>query len=337
MRVLAGDIGGTKTILQLIDCAATGLPGTGAPLHDRRFDSQAFPDFLPLVQEFLSGAPPGEPVAAACLGIAGPLTVTSAGQQSRLTNLPWVLDSQVLARALDIPRVRLINDFQAVGHGIELLSAGDLHTLQSGYAQAQAPRALVGAGTGLGVGMLLWQQDRYEVYATEGGHVSFAPTTEEQVDLLRYMMRKYDRVSAERLVSGAGLVDIFEFLRERAAQPVMPQLKEALTEEDPAAVISRFALSGEDPIAEHALDLFVALYGAQAGDVALMTLAHGGVFIAGGIAPKILARMKGETFLHAFNNKGRMARLTANMPVHVVLNPRVGLLGAAMVAARLID
>lgn len=335
MRVLAGDVGGTKTLLQLIDCDAMGLPSNADTVHERRYDSQAYLDFLPLVQDFMSSAPAGEPVGAACLGIAGPLTVTAAGQQSLLTNLPWVIDSQVLARVLEITRVRLINDFQAVGHGIETLTADDLYTLQAGRAQAHGARALIGAGTGLGVGMLLWQETRYEVFATEGGHVSFAPTTEEQIELLRYMLRKYPRVSAERLISGAGLVDIFAFVRERSGQAVSAPLAAALSAQDPAAVISRFALAGQDPIAERALQLFVTLYGAQAGDVALTTLAHGGVYIAGGIAPQIVERLKDGAFLEAFNSKGRMGRLTASMPVHVVLNARVGLLGAALVAARL--
>lgn len=330
-RLLAGDIGGTKTLLRL----AEESPGeaAGRRLHEARYDSAGYDDLAPMVEAFLSEA--GEPAPdRACFGVAGPVEETDGGGQSaRLTNLPWQLDSAGLAARTGIGRVRLINDFQAVGYGIEALAADDLAPLQAGSPTPGAPRLVVGAGTGLGVGLLFHDGNHYQAHPTEAGHADFAPTDEQQVRLWRTLAGQYGRVSNERVVSGPGLTAIYRFLLEEhgraaAGDPV-------LAAPDPAAAVSERALTGGEAPANEALDLFCRVYGAVTGNLALTCLADGGVFIAGGIAPRILPRLQAGGFLAGFTGKGRMGRLLAGMPVQVITQPRVGLLGAAVAAARL--
>jgi glucokinase len=332
VRVLGGDVGGTKTLLMVAKCSATGCE----PLVERGYPSGAYPSLEPIVAEFLQEAlPAAGPVERACFAVAGPVHETGSGQHARITNLPWVLDSARLGARLGIPHVRLINDFQGVGYGIDALGPDDLVVLQTGHERTHAPRALIGAGTGLGEGFLVWHADHYEVYPSEGGHVDFAPGDALQIELLRSLLGELGRVSCERVLSGPGLVRIYAFLRERGEARESPDLHQAMAEGDPAAAISRHALEHRDPLASLALELFVRIYGAQAGNLALTTLARGGVYLAGGIAPKIIDRLLTGDFLQAFNAKGRMAPLTAEMPVRVIRNPRVGLLGAALAASRL--
>ncbi len=332
MRVLAGDIGGTKTRLLLAECAAN----TCIPIVERTYTSASFTGLAPIVRVFLQGVGVTEaPAECACFAVAGPVLETEAGQIARITNLPWELRSAYLATELEIPRVRLINDFQGVGYGIDALGPDDFEVLQIGRETVRAPRAIIGAGTGLGQAILIWQNDHYEVYPTEGGHADFAPTDEWQMGLLRDLMREFGRVSYERVLSGPGLVRIYAFLRDNREAEESPALREAMHQGDPAAVISAYALTRDDPLANLALDLFIRIYGAQAGNFALTCLARGGVYVAGGIAPQIIERLRSDTFLTAFNDKGRMAPLTTEMPVRVILNPRVGLFGAALAAARL--
>jgi glucokinase len=330
MRVLAGDIGGTKVLLQL--AALDG--GAYCPIAERRFESTSYPGLSPIVHEFLRGAAStaAQPDAA-CFGVAGPITETSSGQIARLTNLPWTVDSAALERELGIRRVRLINDFQAVGYGVEALSPPDVETLQTGTHRPRAPRAVLGAGTGLGQGLLIWQGSYYECFATEGGHVDFAPTDELQVELLSYLRERYGRVSYERLLSGPGLVNLYSFFLARQDTPAAGA--ELLRAADPAAAIAEAARGGSNRAAVGALQLFVKIYGAQAGNVALSYLAGGGVYIAGGIAPKILPVLRDGMFLRAFADKGRMGDLLTTFPVRIIINPRVGLIGAAVVAGRL--
>lgn len=332
MKVLAGDLGGTKTLLMIGECHGAEVRA----LFERRYDSAAFDSLLPMLQTFLREAGEhAQDVERACIAVAGPVTGLPDGQSASITNLPWRFDSASLATQLDIARVRLVNDFQGVGYGIEALSAEDVVTLQSGKPRTRGPRVVLGAGTGLGVGVLVWGRDFYEVLPSEGGHADFAPTDAEQVELLRSLMSEFDHVSAERLVCGSGLVRIYEFLRARDAAPESVALRVAMEKGDAAAEISAAAQAGTDRLAQAALDLFVRLYGAQAGNLALTVLASGGVYVAGGIAAKIIDKLRDGVFLKAFLAKGRMASLLIDMPVHVVLNTRVGLLGAALAASRL--
>ncbi|CAK0771686.1 Glucokinase [Gammaproteobacteria bacterium] len=320
--VLAGDIGGTKTLLQIAE-----VEGKDCRIyHEARFTSGEWSGFLPLVEDFFRTAPLPLPETA-CFAVAGPVE----GKRTRLTNLPWQdLDATHLAAHFGMRQVRLINDFLAVGYGIEGLAETELATLQTGHEQPQAPRALLGAGTGLGQGILVWKNGRYDPLDTEGGHVDFAPLDEEQEGLLRFLRTRHDHVSYERLLSGSGLVEIYRFLcsQTKTAQEL------ATIGTDQAAAISAAALDAVDPVAVHTLHLFARIYGQQAGNLALTCLARGGVYVAGGIAPRILPFLQNGEFIRAFRAKGRMERLLVEMPVRVVLNPRVGLLGAAIAAAR---
>jgi len=331
MRVLAGDIGGTKTLLQIVDLAH----GARHVVAEQRYDSSAYDDLIPMIREFLriGRVESRTPVHGACFGVAGPIADAGAVQHAKLTNLPWEIDTTSLAQALGTERVRLINDFQAVGYGIEVLTPDDVAVLQEGAETAHAPRAVIGAGTGLGVGILVWQQGCYEVLPTEGGHTDFAPTSPLQIDLLRDLMARFGHVSCERLLSGPGIVNIYSFLCAAAGES--KALRAVMETEDPAAAIAHAAIVQREELAARALDLFVTVYGAQAGNIALTCLAHGGVYIAGGIAPKIITKLKESPFLRAFNDKGRMSALTTAMPVRVVMNAKVGLLGAALAASRL--
>ena len=329
--VLAGDIGGTKTLLKIARAENRAIQ----TLFEQRYDSPSYDGLAQMLRVFL-GAAQGvisEPliVNRACFAVAGPVN----DQRAALTNLPWHLDARQFGDEFGIASVRLINDFVAVAYGIETLPKEEMVALQIGQNHEYGTRAVLGAGTGLGEGILVWQKDHYEVVASEGGHVDFAPTDEVQIELLRYLMQRYGHVSYERLLSGAGLVDIYHFLREMPAAQETQELKQAMQTQDPAAAISAFALNEKDSLASQALDVFVSIYGAQAGNLALTTLATGGIYIAGGIAPKILARMQKGGFLSAFRNKGRYANLLSEIPLHVVINQEVGLIGATLAATRL--
>ncbi len=332
MQVLAGDIGGTKVLLQIAEFDK----GNYQVKAEQRFASNAYDGLLPIIQEFLRTPPARTSISldSACFGIAGPISETPTGQLARVTNLPWEVKGAVLARELKLSKLRLMNDFQAIGYGIEALDPQDLAVLQEGEAVPHAPRIVIGAGTGLGQGLLIWQGDHYEAIATEGGHVDFGPTDALQMELLQYLKKKLNHVSYERVLSGSGLVTLYNFLHDREA-PTSSDLTEAMKTGDPAAVISDAALKGKDALAIQALDLFVTIYGAQAGNFALSCLAEGGVYIAGGIAPKIIDKLTDGTFMRAFTSKGRMSSLVQAMPVKVVMNPKVGLMGAALAASRL--
>lgn len=328
MRVIAGDLGGTKTVLRI---AEIGTHGDQSVLYERTYASRRFDEFAALLADFLTsaGGAPGSVAQSACFGVPGPVQ----GPRARTTNLPWSIDAGEIARIFSIPHVGLINDFQAIGHGIEMLTPADLLTLQPGQLARGGPRVLLGAGTGLGTALLAPRGERYEVLPSEGGHADFAPTDELQLALLRHLLERFGTVSYERVLSGPGLVLIDAFLRRQAgASP-----PEETGSEEAAAAISRAAMAGEDPIAARALDLFVRIYGAQAGNLALITLATGGVYVAGGIAPKIADKLADGTFMAAFRNKGRMRPLLESIPVHVILNVSAPLLGAAAVAARAVE
>lgn len=320
MSILAGDIGGTKVLLQLSEA--------GEVLHEQQFVSANYASFDQLLEQFFEAI--DGTVSVACFGVAGPVE----GDTAKVTNLPWQLDAQQLQHHFSISKVILINDFQAVGHGIAALPEEAIEILQQGTPKPQGVRALIGAGTGLGQAIMVWSGDHYQVLATEGGHVDFAPTDELQLDLWRYMRLNSYRVTYEHLVSGKGLVSIFNFLRERNPELLSQRMAMAMKEGDEAAVISRYALESSDTLSNQALDLFISLYGAQVGNHALNTLPYGGLYIAGGIAPKLIERIKQGGFMTAFHNKAPMAELMPNFPVKVVMEPKVGLLGAREVAKR---
>ncbi len=331
MRVLAGDIGGTKTLLQIVDCANNAR----RVVAENRYASGSYDGLVSMLREFLgsAGLDRASQIHGACFGVAGPITDIANAQRAQLTNLPWEIDTADLARALGTERVRLINDFQAIGYGIEALAPHDVVVLQEGAEIPRAPRVVIGAGTGLGVGILVWQRDHYEALPTEGGHADFAPTDELQTDLLRYLRETTGHVSYERVLSGPGILNIYSYLCAGAGQ--QSDLAAARQADDPAAAIASAALEGKDKLARRALDVFVMIYGAEAGNLALTCLARGGVYIAGGIAPKLIDKLGEPAFMRAFNDKARMAAVTATMPVRVVMNPAVGLLGASLAAGRL--
>ena len=328
MQFLAGDIGGTNSRLWLLESVGDDW----RTRYERVFDSGAYSSFGAVLREFLEHAGSAR-LASACLAIAGPVREHDSGQTVDVTNLPWRLDSAALATAFAIPHVRLINDFQAIGYGIDRLAPQDLAVLQPGASDAAGPRAVIGAGTGLGQALLVSADGCVQVIATEGGHTDFAATDALQIELLRHLLERQPHVSYEHLLSGAGLVRLYEFLRARTAAPESTEVARAMQGEDPAAVISRAALACSDGLCEQALDLFVRIYGAQAGNLALTAGATGGVYVAGGIAPRILDRLTDGGFIASFRAKGRMRRLLESVPVRVVVNPAVGLIGAAACAA----
>lgn len=320
--VLGADVGGTKTWLRL----ARVFEGQLKTLAEERFDSHAWPSLTPMLHSFLQAKPVP---SGACIAVACPVE----SRRVRLTNLDLTVDANEIERVCGISQVRLINDFVAVGYGIETLGAADVATLQAGQGKAHAPRVVLGAGTGLGEALLTWHVDHYEVVASEGGHVDFAPSDEEQIGLLRFLMARHGHVSYERVLSGSGLVAIVEFLAQ--SLPVSPALAAAMAAGDAAAAISAAALQESDALAMRALDLFLRIYGAQAGNLALTAWAQGGVYVAGGIAGKVLPRLKRGDFLEAFRNKGRYREALSALPLHVVTNPQVGLAGSIAVALRL--
>jgi glucokinase len=350
-QLLAGDTGGTKTILLLVDAQTTGAVTKLKTLYEARYVSAEFPDLVPMVRKFLSEAalelghaPAPE---KACFSIAGPVVNNTC----HLTNLSWLLDGTRLQTDLAIARVILMNDFVAVGYGIAGLERDDLLTLQKGEPQADAPIAVIGAGTGLGQCFLIHQPGptgQYRVYPTEGGHTDFAPRNQLEFQLLKYLRDKQNltRVSVERVVSGMGIAAIYQFLRDRQTTTETPEIAEAIRtwereagksekSVDPAAVIGMAAAEGRDRLSTNVMELFIALYGAEAGNLALKMLPYGGLYIAGGVAPKNVKLMQSGIFLRAMADKGRMHPLMERIPVHVILNQKVGLIGAALSASRL--
>jgi glucokinase len=330
VHILAGDIGGTSTRLQIAVCDGDAC----RPLREQRFASADFTGLSAVLREFLQDAPAID-IRAACFGIAGPIQQTGAGQFVKVTNLPWQLESDALAREFGIAKVLLINDFQAIGYAIERLAPEQLCVVQQGEPLMHGPRAVLGAGTGLGQALLVWQGEHYEVIATEGGHADFGPTDELTVDLSRYLLAHFGHASYEKILSGVGLVRLYSFLRERGAAPESAAIARALCDGDPAAVVTHAALQQGDPLANRALDLFVQIYGAQAGNLALTAGATGGIYIAGGIAPRIVSRLASDIFLRAFRNKGAMSSWASRIPVQVVMEPEPGLAGALALASLL--
>jgi len=320
--ILAGDVGGTKVHLALYDFADGKLTHT----RDEKYPAKEFAGLEEIVQEFLAA----DSVTAACFGVPGPVR----NGRLRLTNLPWTLDSRDLAANLKIAHVFLINDLEANGYGIAELQPDQIYTLSDGDSSQMGNRALVAAGTGLGEGLLIWNGRSHVPYPSEGGHSDFAPRNEDEIDLLRFLKQKYNgRISFERVVSGMGLTGIYEFLRDVRGLEEPTWLAEAIAKvDDPNSVITEMALAARSEICAKALDMFVSAYGAEAGNLALKVLSVGGLYVGGGIAPRILEKLKDGTFLRAFTDKGRLSQLLINMPVRVILDSRAALMGAAAYA-----
>ncbi len=323
MKVLCGDIGGTKVLLAMRD--PDGRMGAV-----RRYESKKFPTFDAVLREYMKDA--AEKPAAAVFAVAGPVI----DDVCKATQLPWILDGRELERSLSIGKVRLINDFTAQALAVLGFAASDLAQLCPGERVANGPIAVLGAGTGLGQAFLVHTGTRYEVIPSEGGHTDFAPTSERQIDLLRYLQTKLGgRVSYERVLSGAGLVAIYSYLRDRKYGPDKAEVRDAMQKEDPAAVVSRMALAGTCDVCVTALDIFAEIYGQEAGNLALKVLATGGVYVCGGIAAKILGKLEDGTFQRAYRDKGRLTRVVETIPVHVVKVAESGLIGAGVFATRM--
>lgn len=343
--ILAGDIGGTNTRLALYDWKTERVD----PVRERVFPSADYKSLEAVLAEFLAPpaktssretdepaepepSPEAEPlIEAACFGVAGPCV----GNRCQTTNLPWVVDGAEVAGRIHVKPVRLLNDLEATAYGLLVLRPEETTTLNKGVPPPEpAAMALLAAGTGLGEAILFWDGARYRPMPTEGGHTDFGPVSDLEVDLLRHVRAQYLHVSYERILSGAGLYAIYEFLRDtKRNEPTW--LAERLKVGDPASIISEVGLGKQAEICVQALDLFVSIYGAEAGNLALKTLALSGVYVGGGIAPKILPKLQDGTFLKSFTAKGRYKALLSRIPVHVIMNDRTALLGAACVAAQL--
>jgi glucokinase len=327
--ILAGDIGGTKTAVALFDEG----DGSLRSVREATFQSMEHPSLEAILSQFLQAEPPVA-LRAACFGVAGPVLEG----KSQATNLPWRLDEQVLSAGLGGPRVKLLNDLEAMAYGMLDLRPEDFSDLNPGVRSGRKGNmAVIAAGTGLGEALLYWDGERYHPLASEGGHADFAPRTDEEIELLRYLHAKYSgHVSCERVLSGPGFNDMYLFLRDRSHAPEPPWLAEQMKSGDPNAAITAVGLAGRDPVCVATVEMFAVLYGAEAGNLALKCMAIGGVFVGGGIAPKMLPALRNGSFLRGFTDKGRFCDLLRGIAVRVALNPRAPLLGAAHYALRLV-
>ena len=352
--IVAGDIGGTKTHLALFDWKKDRVD----PVRLESFHSADYASLEDMLTEFLVPLKPPTPIDefatekgdadepepeserpdeksqridAGCFGIAGPVIEN----RCRTTNLPWVVDGAILAQRFGIPQVTLLNDLEAMAYGILLLRPDEVEILNTGTPPAHNQAiALIAAGTGLGESILFWNGSRYQPMPSEGGHADFAPNNDNEIELLRHLRSHYLHVSYERVLSGPGLHAIYDYVRDsKKNEPTW--LSEQIKAGDPAAVIAEAGLKGQADIAKQALDLFASIYGAEAGNLALKAMTLNGVYVGGGIAPKLLAKLKDGTFMKSFTNKGRYKRLMSSIPVKVVMNQRTALLGAASIAASL--
>ncbi|MFT3921305.1 MAG: glucokinase [Myxococcales bacterium] len=327
-HLLAGDIGGTKTALSLY--ARDPQSGYRDVAH-ARYVSAEYSGLAPIIRDFLQaalGAGAHDSVRAAAFGVAGPVE----NGVCKTTNLPWIIEQRLLSQILGAP-VGLINDFHAVALGIGELMPEDFEVLQVGQRDPEGPAAILGAGTGLGEAILLpGPGGGVQVIASEGGHVDFAPRNQLELELLQFLWSRHRRVSVERVVSGPGIKTLYDFVIESQQAPESGQVREALEKEDPSKVIGEHGVAGTDAACEKAVDLFVSLYGSEAGNLALKILPRGGLFVAGGVAPKLIAKIRDGSFMHALLDKGRLSSALMQLHVAVVMNPHVGLFGARRLA-----
>ena len=324
MKILAGDIGGTKSELAIFDTAQPKVLqfGMGFLNHEQA-------NLISMLRNFIANA--GMPIQAACLAVAGAVREG----RCQMPNLPWVLDEQEIGAALGVEQVTLINDLVATAQGMLTLPPEQLMLINPGVPEAKGNLALIAAGTGLGEAILFHhEKDGYQVAASEGGHVDYAPNNEEEIELLRYLWSRFDHVSWERVVSGLGLVNIYDFLTqtEKVTEPTQVTSR-IMAAADRAAAIAQTAQLKQSPRCVQAMDMFLHNYGAAAGNLALKALATGGIYIGGGIAPKLPREIWSGGFMRAFSNKGRFADMLSNVPVRLILEPKTALLGAAAYAS----
>lgn len=322
-NLLAGDIGGTKTNLAIFSTEA----GLRAPLAEATFPSGDYPSLEAVVREFLDQT--RHKVGRASFGVAGPVI----GGEATITNLPWRMSETELAKTLDLDSVHLLNDLVAIANAVPMLQPDDLYTLKAGQSVQGGAIAVVAPGTGLGEAYLTWDGHRYHAFASEGGHTDFAPTNPLQIELLRYLQAKQDHVSYESVCSGKGIPNLYNFLKDSDHAEEPAWLAERLAEvKDPTPTIVEAALDQSSELCVATLELFVAILGAEVGNMALKVLAAGGVYLGGGIPPRLLPMLSQGQLIAAFQNKGRFTELLRHVPVHAILNPKVALLGAARYA-----
>ena len=327
--ILAGDVGATKVDLSL--CRFDG--GQVLTVHERKYAARDFSGLEVVVEKFIEECrqTTGQPidVLAACFGVPGPVR----HGRLKLTNLPWELDSSQLALDLKIKHVFLINDLEANGYGIAELTPDQIFVLSPGDPAAEGNRGLIAAGTGLGEAILVWNGHDHVPIASEGGHSDFAARNEDEIELLRYLQKTLGgRVSSERVISGLGLANVYAFCRDVKGLEEPAWLKDRMRTEDPNAVIGELGESGASELCVKALDIFVSAYGAEAGNLALKILSVGGMYVGGGIAPKLLKKMQDGAFIKAFTDKGRLSNLLVQTPVRLILESRAALMGAAAYA-----
>jgi glucokinase len=330
--LLAGDIGGTKTRLGIFSTGGKDAQPP-QPLAEMTFENARYPDLETIVREFTGQVKAGK-VERACFGVAGPVL----GDRVAITNLPWLIDGKKLASALNIPSVGIINDLLATAHALPFLTPDDLHTLNRGKPVLQGNMAVIAPGTGLGEAFLIWDGRQYQSYASEGGHGDFAPNNGAEIELLRHLSQRWGHVSYDRVCTGRGLPDIYRFLKETDSAEDIPGLAErvaAAADATPLIVAAALAAEGSNSlICVQALEIFVSTLGAEAGNMALRFMATGGIYVAGGLPPRILPFFNQPAFMDAFRRKGRLSEMVAQIPVQVVLNQAAPLLGAAYYAGK---
>src|SRR6266853_5703911 len=321
--ILAGEIGATRTRLAAFDTEGNRLQC----VVEKNYVSQQHDGLSGILADFIKTE--GIPVHSACLGVAGPVR---AGR-SKISNLPWVIDAREVAKQLGLRSVGLLDDLEAYAYGIDALESKDFITLSDGVEEAEGNRAVISAKTGLGMAGLYWDGFRHHPFACEGGHADFAPRNDLQMELLQYLQKKYGRISYERILSGPGIRNIYDFLRDthKADEPEWLR-KQMDAAPDPPALISQLALDGKAAICDQCLSIFVSIFGAETGNCALNFMSTGGIFIGGSIAAKIVPKMKDPIFIQSFLDKGRMKALLEDMPVKIVLNDDSGIIGAARYA-----
>ncbi len=318
--ILTGEIGATRTRLAAFETEGNNL----RLVVEKIYMSQEHGGLPEIITGFIRTE--GIPVHSACFGVAGPVR----GGRSKISNLSWVIDSRELATQLKLPSVGLMNDLEAYAYGIDALEAKDFVTLSAGSEDSEGNRAVISARTGLGVAGLYWDGIRHHPFACEGGHADFAARNQLEVELLAYLQNRYGRISCERILSGPGIKNIYDFLRDTGKAEEPEWLREQLSAApDPPALISQVALANKAAICDQTLSIFVSIYGAETGNCALYFMSTGGIFIGGSIAAKIVPKMKDPVFMQSFLDKGRMSQLLQEMPVKIVLNDDSGMIGAA--------
>lgn len=319
---LVSDIGGTKTNIAVLEPQNSRFK----TLYEKNFTNNNYDSLRTIIDKVINeDLKHTFKITHACFGVAGPVKDGLCDA----TNLPWLVDSRKIAELLNLSPdcVCLLNDLEAAAYGIQILEEKDVFILNKGIPQKNGNLALISAGTGLGESIIFWDGEKYTPSPSEGGHTDFAPRNKIEIDLLNYLINKYGRISYERILSGPGLLNVYNFFKDTTYQNTPQWLLERFKKEDPSAVISDIGMSKKDIACEKALDLFVSIYGAEVGNLALTALATGGIYVGGGIAPKILEKLKEGAFMQAFTHKGRLSVLISQIPVKVILNDKVPLLG----------